>query len=178
MAFDTGREVRFRRIWALCAASRRCWTDPTQQRPVGETSRHEPKATDAIIATGLERALADPDPLRGIADLVARLAAAFVLDPDGVTRTKVLGRERLSRKLDEALPSGDQPLRDALWTFLRPMLSHGSPTCTATRSSATTTDAAASTSPRTDANQGSRISTSTAETSPDTLNAPHRGGPL
>ena len=99
------------------------WSDATQQRPVGETSRHEPKPIDTIIEAELERTLADPDPLRGIADLVARLAAAFVLDPDGVTRTKALGRERMSRKLDEALPSGDQPLRDALWTFLRPMLS-------------------------------------------------------
>ena len=37
-------------------------------------------------------------------------------------RTKALGRERMSRKLHEALPSGDQPLRDALWTFLPPVL--------------------------------------------------------
>ena len=50
-------------------------------------------------------------------------AAAFVLDPDGVTRTKVLGSERMSRKLHEALPGGDEPLRAAVWTFLRPMLS-------------------------------------------------------
>lgn len=28
----------------------------------------------------------------------------------------------MSRKLDEALPLGDQPLRGALWTFVRPML--------------------------------------------------------
>jgi hypothetical protein len=29
----------------------------------------------------------------------------------------------MSRKLHEALPGGDEPLRAALWTFLRPMLS-------------------------------------------------------
>ena len=99
------------------------WTDPERQRPVGESGRHEPMAIDAIVEAELERALAEPDPLRGIAALVARCAAAFVLDPDGVTRTKVLGSERMSRKLHEALPGGDEPLRAALWAFLRPMLS-------------------------------------------------------
>jgi ParB-like chromosome segregation protein Spo0J len=99
------------------------WTDPTQQRPVGETSRHEPKAIDAVVAAELERALAEPNPLHGIAALVARLSAAFVLDPDGVTRTKVLGTERMARKLNDALPGSDEPLRSAMWAFLRPMLS-------------------------------------------------------
>jgi hypothetical protein len=46
-----------------------------------------------------------------------------VLDPDGVTRTKVLGTERMSRKLHDALPGGDEPLRTAVWAFLSPMLS-------------------------------------------------------
>ena len=99
------------------------WTDPDCQRSIGESTRHEPMAVDAIVDAELGRALGEPDPLRGIAALVARFAAAYVLDPDGVTRTKILGRERMSRKLDEALPGGDDPLRDALWTFLRPMLS-------------------------------------------------------
>ena len=81
------------------------------------------EAIDAIVEAELERALAEPDPLRGIAALVARCAAAFVLDPDGVTRTKVLGSERMSRKLHEALPGGEEPLRAAVWAFLRPMLS-------------------------------------------------------
>lgn len=99
------------------------WTDPARQRPVGESARHEPMAIDAIVDAELQRALAEPDPLRGIAALVARCAAAFVLDPDGVTRTKVLGSERMSRKLQEALPGGEEPLRTALWAFLRPMLS-------------------------------------------------------
>jgi ParB-like chromosome segregation protein Spo0J len=99
------------------------WTDPERQRPVGESGRHEPMAIDAIVGAELRRALDEPDPLRGIASLVARCAAAFVLDPDGVTRTKVLGSERMGRKLHEALPGGEEPLRAALWTFLRPMLS-------------------------------------------------------
>jgi hypothetical protein len=46
-----------------------------------------------------------------------------VLDPDGVTRTKALGSERMARKLRDALPGGDQPLRAALWAFMRPILS-------------------------------------------------------
>ena len=99
------------------------WTDPERQRPVGDSGRHEPRQADAIVEAELERALADPDPLRGIAQLVARCAAAFVLDPDGVTRTTALGSERMARQLHDALPGGDQPLRAAVWTLLRPMLS-------------------------------------------------------
>jgi hypothetical protein len=99
------------------------WTDPACQQPVGDTGRHEPRHVDAIVAAELDRALADPDPLRGVAQLVSRWTAAFVLDVDGVTRTKVLGTERLRRKLGDALPGGDEPLRAAVWTFVRPMLS-------------------------------------------------------
>ena len=99
------------------------WTDPERQRPVGDTGRLEPGHLDAIIAAELERALGDPDPLRGIAQLAARLGAAFVLDPAGVTRTKALGSERMARKLRDALPGGDRDLRAALWQFMRPMLS-------------------------------------------------------
>src|SRR4051794_2584454 len=99
------------------------WTDPARQQPVGDTGRHEPRHIDAIVAAELERALDDPDPLRGIAQLVARWGAAFVLDSDGVTRTKALGAERRARKLRDALPGGAQPLRAAVWTFLRPILS-------------------------------------------------------
>jgi hypothetical protein len=99
------------------------WTDSERQRPVGESARYEPMAIDAIVEAELKRALSEPDPLRGIASLFARLAGAFVLDPDGVTRTKVLGSERMSRKLHEALPGGEEPLRAAVWAFVRPMLS-------------------------------------------------------
>jgi hypothetical protein len=83
------------------------WTDPERQQPVGDTGRREPRQPDAIADAELERALADPDPLRGIAQLTARLGAAFVLDPAGVTRTKALGSERMERKLRDALPDGD-----------------------------------------------------------------------
>ena len=99
------------------------WTDPERQQPVGDTGRHEPRQLDAIVDAELERALADPDPLRGIAQLTARWAAAFVLDPAGVTRTKALGTERMARKLRDALPGGDGALRAAVWEFMRPMLS-------------------------------------------------------
>ena len=84
------------------------WTDPERQQPVGDTGRHEPRHPDAILDAELQRALDDPDPLRGIAQLTARWAAAFVLDPDGVTRTKALGSERMARKLRDALPGGDE----------------------------------------------------------------------
>lgn len=64
-----------------------------------------------------------PTPTRGVAQLTARWAAAFVLDPAGVTRTKALGSERMTRKLSDALPGGDNELRAAVWEFVRPMLS-------------------------------------------------------
>jgi hypothetical protein len=99
------------------------WTDPERQRPVGDTGRYEPRHPDNIIDTELARALGEPDPMRGIAQLAARLCAAFVLDPAGVTRTKALGTERMARKLHDALPGGDRELRAAVWEFLRPMLS-------------------------------------------------------
>jgi hypothetical protein len=56
---------------------------------------------------------------RAIAGLVASWSAAFVLDPDGVTRTKALGSERMARRLRDALPGGPHPLRAAVWEFLR-----------------------------------------------------------
>ncbi|MGA2929873.1 MAG: hypothetical protein ABSG43_28585, partial [Solirubrobacteraceae bacterium] len=99
------------------------WTDPERQRPVGDTGRHEPRQASVITDAELERALADPDPLRGIAQLTACWAAAFVLDPAAVTRTKALGTERMERKLRDALPGGESALRAAVWEFLRPMLS-------------------------------------------------------
>ena len=93
------------------------------KQPVGDTGRHEPRHPDAIVDAELERALEDPDPLRGIAQLAARLGAAFVLDPAGVTRTKALGSDRMARKLADALPGGDDALRASVWDFMRPMLS-------------------------------------------------------
>jgi hypothetical protein len=99
------------------------WTDRERQQPVGDTGNYEPRHIDAIVTAELQRALEEPDPLRGIAQLTARWGAAFVLNPDGVTRTKALGRERIARKLSDSLPGGENPLRDAVWTFMRPMLS-------------------------------------------------------
>ena len=99
------------------------WTDRERQQPVGDSNRFEPRHTDAIVAAELQRALEEPDPLRGIAQLTARWAAAFVLNPDGVTRTKAHGRERIARKLSDALPGGENPLSAAVWQFMRPMLS-------------------------------------------------------
>ncbi|MGA2014341.1 MAG: hypothetical protein ABSH51_27955, partial [Solirubrobacteraceae bacterium] len=99
------------------------WANPDRQQPVGDTGRHQPRQPDTILHAELQRALADPDPLRGIAQLTASLAAAFVLDPDGITRTTTLGTERMARKLTDALPGGPNPLRAAVWEFLRPMLS-------------------------------------------------------
>ena len=99
------------------------WTDPERQQPVGDTGRHEPRQPDAIIEAELECALADPDPLRGIAQLTARWAAALLLDAAGVTRTKALGTESTARRLRDALPGGEGALRGAVWAFMRPMLS-------------------------------------------------------
>ena len=99
------------------------WTNQDRQQPIGDTGRHEPRQLDAILNAELQRALEDPDPLRGIAQLTASWAAAFVLDPGGITRTKTLGTERMARKLNDALPGGHSPLRAAVWEFLRPMLS-------------------------------------------------------
>ena len=98
------------------------WTDRERQQPVGDTGRHEPRHIDAILDAELQRALDEPNPLRGIAQLTARLTAAFMLDPDGVTRTKALGSERMARKLRDALPGEQTPLRTAVWEFMRPML--------------------------------------------------------
>jgi hypothetical protein len=106
-----------------CIAYGAGWTDAERQQPVGDTGRREPRHIDAIVDAELQRALEDPDPLHGIAQLMARWGAAFVLDPDGVTRTKALGSERMARKLRDALPGGEQPLRAAVWAFMRPILS-------------------------------------------------------
>jgi hypothetical protein len=99
------------------------WTDRERQQPIGDSGRTEPRQADAITAAELERALADPDPLHGIAQLTTRWAASFVLNPDGVTRTTALGADRMGRRLADALPDGEGPLRAAVWTLMRPLLS-------------------------------------------------------
>ena len=99
------------------------WTDRERQQPVGDSGRTEPRQADAIAAAELERALADPDALHGIAQLASRWAAAFVLDVEGVSRTTALGADRMARRLGDALPDGERPLREAVWVLMRPMLS-------------------------------------------------------
>ena len=99
------------------------WTNQDRQQQIGDTGRREPRQPDAILDAELERASSDPDPVRGIALLTASWAAAFALDPEGVTRTKTLGTDRMARKLADALPGGHSTLRAAVWEFLRPMLS-------------------------------------------------------
>jgi hypothetical protein len=47
------------------------WTDTDRQQPVGDTGRREPRHIEAIVGAELERALRDPDPLRGIAQPAA-----------------------------------------------------------------------------------------------------------
>ena len=46
-----------------------------------------------------------------------------MLDPDGVTRTKTLGSERMARKLRDALPGGESALRASVGELMRPILS-------------------------------------------------------
>lgn len=87
---------------------------------MGDASRHGSSPFDTIVDAELDRALADPDPLRGIARLTARWAAAVVLDPAAVTRTKALGSESMARKLSDALPGGEGALRATVWEFMRP----------------------------------------------------------
>jgi hypothetical protein len=99
------------------------WSDRERQQPVNEGRHFEPLAIDATVAAELQRALDDPDPLRGIMQLTVRFAAAFVLDPTGVMRTKALGTERIGRRLQQALPGGENPVRQAVWELIRPMLS-------------------------------------------------------
>jgi hypothetical protein len=59
---------QFRHVIA-CGAG---WTDRARQQPVGDSTRTEPRHADTITAAELDRALADPDPLHGIAQLAAR----------------------------------------------------------------------------------------------------------
>ena len=99
------------------------WTDPERQQPVGDTGSYVRSSDRRDCRRQAQAALDDPDPIRGIAQLTARLGTAFVLDPAGVTRTKALGAERMAGKLRDALPGGGDALRTAVWEFMQPMLS-------------------------------------------------------
>jgi hypothetical protein len=100
------------------------WSDRARQQPVGDSGkRFEPRTVDAIVQAELERALADPDPTRGMMQIIARFAAAFVLDRNGVTATTTLGSTRMQNRLARALPDGPSELRAAIWQLIRPFLS-------------------------------------------------------
>ena len=59
-----------------------------------------------------------------------------MLDPDGVTRTKALGTERMARKLRDALPGGDErAARRRLGVHAPDALARARRAATATRSS-------------------------------------------
>ncbi len=57
-----------------------------------------------------------------------------MLGPDGITRTMALGTERMARRLSDALPGGEHPLRAALWESSGRCSRRGWPNCTAMRS--------------------------------------------
>ena len=76
------------------------WTDQQRQQPIADTGRHEPRQPDAILNAELQRALEDPDPLRGIAHLTAGWAAAFMLDPTASPAPR--------RSAPNAWPAGSQ----------------------------------------------------------------------
>jgi hypothetical protein len=84
-----------------CIDRNRCAAWPSKRGPTGFQLR-------------VDQSCAVPSP---------RWAAGFVVDPDGVTCTTALGAERMARRLGEALPDGDRPLRAAVWALMRPMLS-------------------------------------------------------
>lgn len=109
--------------WPTIVAYGGGWTDRNRMKPVGDTGRFEPQTIDEIVDAEITRALQDPDPMRGIMQILSRFGAAFLLDEDGVTKTKDLGRDRMARQLRDALPGGDHPINTALWRFMRPMLS-------------------------------------------------------
>jgi hypothetical protein len=100
------------------------WSDRARQQPVGDSGkRFEPRTVDAIVEAELERALCDPDPMRGMMQILTRFAAAFVLDRNGVTATTTLGSARMQSRLARALPDGPSELRAAIWQLIRPILS-------------------------------------------------------
>jgi len=99
------------------------WTDPERQQPVGDTGRHEPRQLDAIIDAKLERALADPDPLRGIAQPTAGWAAAFRARLRRRYPHKGARHRGYRARAPRRLLGGDGALRADMWEFMRPMLS-------------------------------------------------------
>jgi len=80
-------------------------TASERQQPVGNRGCSEPASRTHHAE--LDRAVADSDPLHGIAQLVACWAAAFVIVPEDATRTAALSADRMARRVSEALCDGD-----------------------------------------------------------------------
>lgn len=99
------------------------WTSRDRMKPVGDTGRFEPLTVDEIVAAEVELALSCEDPMRGIMTILSRFLSAYFLDEEGVTKSKDLGRERMARRLRDALPGGAHPVMSDVWAFMRPMLS-------------------------------------------------------
>lgn len=95
------------------------WTSRDRQQRTKHTEPHTPMDSDVIVALEVERALADPDPLRGIAQLVTRIAASVFLDPGGAITDGPLDADRMTRQTREVSVVADR----ALWELMRPMLS-------------------------------------------------------
>ena len=99
------------------------WADRERQQTVGDSARAEPRDADAITAAELERALDDPRPAarnRAAHDALGRVVR--VRRGRGGAHERA-GRRPHGRRLGEALPDGEVPLRVAVWTLMRPMLS-------------------------------------------------------
>jgi hypothetical protein len=126
-----------------------------------------------IAAAELGRALADPGALHGITQLMTSWAAAFVLDPDGVTKTTALGCDRMSRRLDDALPDGDHRLRAAVWALMPPMISPRLAARNADAFPAEEAPRSPSTRPPTAVNRRSTTSTSQTKTQRQRLPSAH-----
>lgn len=78
---------------------------------------------DATVAAELQRALDEPDPLRGSPSPPPAGPQRSCANPDGLTRTKALGRECTARKLRTRCPAPRTHCATAVWDLPRPMLS-------------------------------------------------------
>ncbi|MBJ7469706.1 MAG: ParB N-terminal domain-containing protein [Solirubrobacteraceae bacterium] len=95
------------------------WTSRDRQQRTKQMAPYTPMDIDVIVALEVERALADADPLRGIAQLATRIAASVFLDPEGAITDGPLDAERVTPKTHEVAATTDR----ALWDLMRPMLS-------------------------------------------------------
>jgi hypothetical protein len=111
------------------------WSDRERQQPVGDSGRHEPRQTDAIADAELERALADPDPLRAIAGAGGALERRLRARPrrrhaQQGTRQRADGAQAWRCAARRPAPAA----RRRLGVPAARCSHRGSPNCTATRS--------------------------------------------